>query len=139
MRMSIEGGSMTMSGARCAAPLGELAGDELNQVQYYTVFPNLLLSLHPDYVLIHRIDRLAVDRTRIVCDWLFHPDAIAAPDFDPSGAIDFWNMTNEQDWEVSRLSQLGIASRAYTPGPYAELESMIAAWDREYVTALGEG
>ncbi len=138
MHMSIEGGSMTMTGARCAPPLGELSGDELNQVQYYTVFPNLLLSLHPDYALVHRIDRLAVDRTRIVCDWLFHPDAVAEPGFDPSPAIDFWNMTNEQDWEVSRLSQLGIASRAYTPGPYAALESMIAAWDREYVRALGE-
>ena len=136
MRMSIEGGSMTMTGARCAPPLGELSGEELNQVQYYTVFPNLLLSLHPDYTLIHRVDRLAPGRTRIVCDWLFHPDAAAAPDFDPSGAIDFWNMTNQQDWEVSRLSQLGISARAYTPGPDARLESMIAAWDREYLRAL---
>ena len=34
------------------------------------------------------------------------------------------------------LSQRGIESRAYTPGPYAELESMIAAWDREYLRAL---
>lgn len=138
MRMELEGGSMTMTGRRCAAPLGELAGDDLNLVQYYTVFPNLLLSLHPDYVLIHRLDRLATDRTRIVCDWLFHRDAMADPDFDPSPAVDFWNMTNEQDWQVSVLSQEGIASRAYTPGPYAELESMIAAWDREYLRALGE-
>ena len=139
MRMEIEGGSMTMSGQRCAPPLGELEGDALNCAHYYTVFPNFLLSLHPDYVLIHRIDRLATDRTRIVCDWLFHSDAISAPGFDPSGAIEFWNMTNEQDWHVSELSQQGISSRAYTPGPYAELESMIAAWDREYLRALGEG
>jgi Rieske 2Fe-2S family protein len=139
MRMEIEGGSMTMSGQRCAAPLGELEGDALNCAQYYTVFPNFLLSLHPDYVLIHRIDRLATDRTRIICDWLFHPDAISAQDFDPSGAVEFWNMTNKQDWHVSELSQQGISSRAYTPGPYAELESMIAAWDREYLRALGEG
>lgn len=137
MRMEIDGGSMTMTGQRCAAPLGDLAGEDLNCVQYYTVFPNLLLSLHPDYVLIHRIDRLATDRTRIVCDWLFHRDAIAAPDFDPSGAIEFWNMTNNQDWEVSRLSQQGISSLAYSPGPYSELESMIAAWDREYLKSLG--
>lgn len=136
MKMEIEGGSMTMTGQRCAPPLEGLEGDDLNLVQYYTVFPNLLLSLHPDYVLIHRIDRLATDRTRIVCDWLFHPAAIADPDFDPSPAIEFWNMTNEQDWSVSRLSQAGISSRAYTPGPYAELESMIAAWDREYLRAL---
>ena len=136
MRMEIEGGSMTMTGQRCAAPLGALGGEELNHVQYYTVFPNLLLSMHPDYVLLHRIDRLATDRTRIVCDWLFHPDAMSEPDFDPSAAVEFWNMTNEQDWEVSRLSQQGISSRAYTPGPYAALESMIAAWDREYLKAL---
>ena len=66
------------------------------------------------------------------------PRWTAAPDFDPKPAIEFWNMTNEQDWMVSRLSQEGIASRAYTPGPYAELESMIAAWDREYLRALAE-
>lgn len=139
MRMSIAGGSMTMDGQRCAAPLGTLEGEDLNRVEYFTVFPSMLLSLHPDYVLIHRIERLAPNRSRIVCDWLFHPDAMAQPDFDPSRAIEFWNMTNSQDWEVSRLSQLGISSRAYTPGPYAELESMIAAWDREYLRQLGEG
>lgn len=138
MRMSIDGGSMTMTGRTCAPSLGALEGEDLNMVYYYTIFPNLLLSLHPDYVLMHRIDRLAVDRTRIVCDWLFDPGAMEASDFDPSGAIEFWNMTNKQDWEVSELSQRGIASRAYEPGPYSELESMIAAWDRGYLHALSE-
>ncbi|MFV1987734.1 MAG: aromatic ring-hydroxylating dioxygenase subunit alpha [Gemmatimonadota bacterium] len=138
MRMAISGGSMTMSGQRCAAPLGDLAGEDLDLVQYYTVFPNMLLSLHPDYVLIHRIDRIAVDRTRVVCDWLFHPDAIAVEDFDPGDAVELWNMTNKQDWTISELSQAGVSSRAYEPGPYSELESMVAAWDREYLRALGE-
>lgn len=136
MRMSMEGGSMTMTGRRCAAPLPGLGEEDLSLVRYYTIFPNLLLSLHPDYVLVHRVDRLRVDRTRIVCEWLFHPDAIAAAGFDPAGAIEFWNTTNLQDWHVSELSQRGISSRAYTPGPYSELESMIAAWDREYLRTL---
>jgi Rieske 2Fe-2S family protein len=139
MRMSIDGGSMSMSGQRSAPPLGDLSGEALSCVQYFTVYPNMLLSLHPDYVLIHRIERLATDRSRVICDWLFHPDAIATPGFDPSGAIEFWSMTNEQDWGVSALSQKGISSRAYTPGPYSELESMIAAWDREYLSSIGEG
>ena len=139
MRMSIEGGSMTMSGQACAPSLGDLSGEALNHVQYFTIYPNMLLSLFHDYVLIHRIDRLAPDRSRVICDWLFHPEAIAAPDFDPSGAIEFWNMTNRQDWDVSARSQLGISSRAYSPGPYSELESMVAAWDREYLRSIGEG
>jgi Rieske 2Fe-2S family protein len=136
MRMAQDGGSMTMSGARCAAPLGEVSGENLNLVHYYTVFPNLLLSFHPDYVLVQEIRPRGADRTQIACEWLFHPDEMAKPDFDPSPAVEFWNMTNEQDWEVSEQVQKGVASRSYTPGPYAELESMVAAWDREYLRVM---
>ena len=139
MRLAQDGGSMTMTGRTCAPTLGDVSGEDLSQIYYYTIFPNMLLSLHPDYVLVHRIERLAVDHSRVVCQWLFHPDAIAAPDFDPSGAVEFWNLTNKQDWHVSELSQQGVATRAYQPGPYSELESMIAAWDRQYLQALGEG
>jgi Rieske 2Fe-2S family protein len=138
MQMSQAGGSMTMSGARCAAPLGEVAGDDLDLVYYYTIFPNIFLSLHPDYVLIHRGDPIAVDRTRIVCEWFFHPDAIAKQDFDPQPAIEFWDMTNRQDWHLCSISQQGISSRAYSPGPYSDLESQLAAFDREYLRALGD-
>jgi Rieske 2Fe-2S family protein len=138
MRMAIDGGSMTMSAQRCAPSLGDLSGEALNYVQYYTVYPNMLLSLYPDYVLIHRIERLAPDASRVICDWLFHPAAMAAESFDPSDAVEFWSMTNEQDWGVSALSQRGISSQAYTPGPYSELESMLAAWDREYLRSIGE-
>ncbi|MGH7937428.1 MAG: SRPBCC family protein, partial [Bryobacteraceae bacterium] len=38
-----------------------------------------------------------------------------------------------QDWHVCELSQQGISSRAYTPGPYSPRESIPAAWDREYL------
>ncbi len=136
MRLAREGGSMTMSGETCGPAIGDLTGEYLNLVHYYTVFPNMLLSLFPDYVLIHRIERLRTHQTRVICDWLFAPDTMASSDYDPTGAIEFWNMTNKQDWQVSELSQRGISSRAYQPGPYSALESMIAAWDREYLRAL---
>src|SRR2546422_637861 len=32
---------------------------------------------------------------------------------------------------------LPVASRAYRPGPYSPRESILAAWDREYLHALG--
>jgi len=41
-----------------------------------------------------------------------------------------WNF-KWQDWHVRELSQQGIASRAYQPGPYSPRESIPAAWDRE--------
>ena len=132
-----EGGSMTMSGERCAPPLSGLGGEDLARVYYYTVFPNMFLSLHPDFVLVHRAQVLGPTRTRITCDWFFHPDAMAAPGFDPKDAVEFWDLTNRQDWELCANAQKGISSSAYVPGPYADIESQLAAFDREYLAAMG--
>jgi Rieske 2Fe-2S family protein len=139
MILSPGSASMTMDGRACAAPLGDFTGDERRLVHYYVAFPSFFLSVMPDYALVHRMVRHDAARTTVVCDWLFRPDAAAKPGFDPSGAIEFWDMTNRQDWEICERSQAGIASRAYGPGPYSNLESMLAALDREYLRALGDG
>ena len=92
MRLSNPNGSMTLSGERCAPPINGLAGDGLagdgrQTVYYVTGFPSFFLSLHPDYVMVHRLEPLAADRTRVVCEWLFHPDAMRQPDFAPDDAV----------------------------------------------------
>jgi len=133
-----KGHSLTMSGNACALPVGDIQGEDHHRVFYYSLFPNMLLSLHPDYVMVHQLWPQSSDRTLILCDWFFHPDAFGRPDFRPDDAIEFWDMTNKQDWHVCELSQQGIASRAYQPGPYSPRESIPAAWDREYLRALGE-
>jgi phenylpropionate dioxygenase-like ring-hydroxylating dioxygenase large terminal subunit len=107
--------------------------DGKQRVFYYSIFPNMLLSLHPDYVMVHQLQPLSPERTLILCDWFFHPQASAREDFNPRDAIEFWDMVNKQDWHVCELSQQGIASRAYEPGPYSARESVPAAWDREYL------
>ena len=55
---------------------------------------------------------------------------MARPGFDPSDAIEFWDLTNRQDWHVSELTQLGLKSRAYSPGPYSDREDLLHALDR---------
>ena len=126
-----------MSGNACALPIGDIAAEDHHRVFYYSIFPNMLLSLHPDYVMVHQIWPQAPDRTLIFCDWFFHPDAFGRADFLPEDAVAFWDMTNRQDWHVCELSQQGIASRAYSPGPYSPRESIPAAWDREYLSVMG--
>lgn len=132
-----KGKSLTMSGNACALPVGDVNAEDFHRVFYYSIFPNMLLSMHPDYVMVHQIRPQSRERTLILCDWLFHPDAFARPDFHPEDAIDFWDMTNKEDWHVCELSQKGIASRAYEPGPYSPRESIPAAWDREYLRYIG--
>ena len=129
-------GSMTMDGKRCAPPFPALTADERGRVYYYTLFPSAFLSLHPDYVLVHRAYPLAVDRTRIVCDWYFHPEGMAQPGFDAQPAIDFWDLTNRQDWALCVNAHRGMQSAGWEPGPYSELESQLAAFDRHYLRAL---
>ena len=111
----------------------ELPEEDLERVYYYSIFPNLLLSLHPDYAMAHRLWPAAPDRTRVVCEWLFHPDARDAPEFRPEDAVEFWDATNREDWHIVELGQAGISSRKYGPGPYSARESLPAAWDREYL------
>ncbi len=136
MWMSNAEGSMTMTGKRCAPPFAGLTTEECGRVYYYTLFPSAFVSLHPDYVLVHRARPLAIDRTRIVCDWYFHPDAIATPGFDPQPAIEFWDLTNRQDWALCANAYQGVRSHAWEPGPYSELESQLAAFDRHYLRVL---
>jgi Rieske 2Fe-2S family protein len=131
-----EGTSLTSTGTTARAPLGEIGGEDLNRVYYYTIFPSLLLSLHRDYVMAHYVNPVAPNRTKIVCEWLFDPAAIATPNFDPSDAVDFWDLTNRQDWRINEQTQLGTTSRVYTPGPYSESEGLLAAFDRHYLSVM---
>jgi Rieske 2Fe-2S family protein len=110
--------------------LPALTSDERSKVYYYAIFPNLLLSLHPDYVMTHTLWPRAVDRTDVICEWHFHPAEMARPGFDAADAVEFWDITNRQDWAISELSQAGIKSRAYQPGPYSKCESLPHAFDQ---------
>jgi glycine betaine catabolism A len=137
MQLRHAGGSMTMSGETKRNPLPGLHQDDHDRVYYYTVFPSMLLSLHPDYVMAHYVTPAGIDRTRITCLWLFEPHEMARPEFDPSDAVEFWDMTNRQDWHVCELSQQGVSSRAYTPGPYSHAEGILHAFDRNYLQLMG--
>jgi len=92
--------------------------------------------LHPDYVMVHYVKPLAADRTEVACAFLFDPGTIAQRDFDPSDAVDFWDVTNRQDWHVNQLTQLGLRSRAYSPGPYSNAEGLLSAFDRHYLQVM---
>jgi Rieske 2Fe-2S family protein len=128
----INGKSLTMSGHACALPVGDIQAQDHARVFYYSIFPNMLLSMHPEYVMVHQLWPRSPDRSLILCDWFFHPEAFARKDFKPDDAVEFWDMTNKQDWHVCELSQQGITSRAYEPGPYSTRESIPAAWDEYY-------
>ncbi len=128
--------SMTMSGKICATPIGNLGAEDGKRGYYYSVLPNLLLNVHPDYVMFHLITPVAPDKTKVVSEWLFSPFAEYGHNFKPEDAVEFWDMTNLQDWHVCELGQKGVSTRAYVPGPYSPRESLLATFDRSYLEMM---
>jgi Rieske 2Fe-2S family protein len=130
--------SATLTGRACGRLVNPaLTDDDRQRAFYYSIMPNMLLSMQPDYVNYYILTPLSVDRTQVESEWMFHPDNEENPDFNPQDAIGFWDVTNRQDWDIVSRSQLGIASRRYEPSPYSPRESVPAAWDREYLRLMG--
>ena len=126
------GGSMTLAedaatmgkdgGSGGRPPIAGLSEQDLRSVFYFLVFPNVLVSLHPDYVMLHTLWPRGAGRTQVVCEWFFEPATIAAEGFDPSDAVAFWDQVNREDWEVCGLTQRGLGNRNLEAGRYTGQE-----------------
>jgi glycine betaine catabolism A len=144
--MTLREGASTMGregGSPQSRPaIDGLAGEDLTSVLYFVLFPNALVSLHPDYAMLHTLWPRSVDRTQIVCEWFFEPSTIAADGFDPSDAIDFWDQVNREDWHVCELTNQGVRTRGYVAGRYSAEEVDVHAFDvmvaERYMEALRE-
>ncbi len=117
--MSIDG----QTGASKMLP--GLTEEQLRDILYFELFPNILISPHPDYVLTHRLEPLEPGLTKVECQWLFDPDEVARDGFDASYAVDFWDITNKQDWSATEAVQRGMNSKGYRPGPLSSVEETV--------------
>ncbi|QIG44441.1 aromatic ring-hydroxylating dioxygenase subunit alpha [Nocardioides anomalus] len=112
--------SMSLDGSLAATPL---PGASPTAVEYLHLLPNLLVSAHPDYVMTHRMVPLTPGRTWVECSWLTLPEAAAAG---APGAVEFWDITNRQDWAACESVQRGLESPHFRPGPFAPKEDAVA-------------
>jgi Rieske 2Fe-2S family protein len=112
--------TMSLDGSLAATPL---PGVDPVAVEYLHLLPNLLVSAHPDYVMTHRMVPLAPGRTWVECSWLTLPSAASSG---APGAVEFWDITNRQDWAACESVQRGLESPHFRPGPFAPREDAVA-------------
>ena len=119
--MELRQGAETMSldGRSGGVAMARLDEHELSTVMYVAVLPNLLISLHPDYVMTHMLVPISPDKTRITCSWAFPKDVAEKEGFSPAYAVDFWDLTNRQDWSACESVQRGMRAPHYEAGPLA--------------------
>jgi Rieske 2Fe-2S family protein len=132
--MELREGAETMSldGRSGGVAMARLDEHELSTVMYVAVMPNLLISLHPDYVMTHQLVPLTPHTTRITCSWAFPAEVAAREGFSPAYAVDFWDLTNRQDWSACESVQRGMQAPHYEAGPLAPDEDGVY----QFVTTL---
>ncbi len=114
--------TFTTTGTTTRAPFPGLTPVEMERHKGLLIYPNLMLSVSADHIAAFTLWPQGPDSTTVVCDFLFHIDEIARPGFDPSDAVDFWDVVNRQDWRICESVQQGMNSRRFTTGFYAPME-----------------
>jgi Rieske 2Fe-2S family protein len=130
--------TFTFSGTTTRQPFTGLSEDERIRHKGELLYPNLMLSLSADHVVAFTLWPLGAGQTRIDCDFLFHPDEMSKPGFDPADAVDFWDLVNRQDWAICASVQKGMSSRAFSYGYYAPMEDLSLDIRRYLADTLGE-
>jgi Rieske 2Fe-2S family protein len=126
--------TFTATGTTTRQPLPGLSETERTRHFGELVLPNLMISLSADHVAAFTLWPRSAGLTTVICDFLFHPDEIAKPDFDPGDAVSFWDLVNRQDWLICERVQDGMTSRRFTAGYLAPMEEP-SADVRKYVAA----
>jgi len=139
MDLTKERGSMTMNGEAAAPPVCDVSGEDLQRIYYYSIYPNMLLTPHPDFVMYHHITPLGTDKIINDCYFLFAPEVINDPKAQAGikSAVDFWDLTNKEDWQVCEQMQTGTRSKRFDRGYYSGREDVLHQLDKELLKALG--
>ncbi len=131
--------TFTATGTTTRQPFPGLSEAERTRHKVELVLPNLMISLSADHVAAFTVWPLAAARTTVVCDFLFHPDEMVSPAFDPADAVSFWDLVNRQDWQICERVQDGMTSRRFTAGYLAPMEEPSADIGRYVAARLSEG
>ncbi len=132
--------SLTVTGSSNRPPLPGLTEEDRKRYDGIVLLPNLLINLHPDYVMSYILYPVSPERTTVVSEYLFEPSTISRRDFDPSDAVEFWDLVSRQDWDVCQRVQRGVRSRGYGRGVYPPQDLMVYEFNRHYLKLRdGEG
>jgi Rieske 2Fe-2S family protein len=125
--------SFTLTGVSSLPRLPGLSDTDAYTFYGAYVSPNLILNYHSETVNAVTVRPAGPERTIVESVFLFRPETIAEPGFDPSEVVEFRDMVAQQDWEICELAQRGVRSRYYTSGIYPRQERALATLNARYL------
>jgi Rieske 2Fe-2S family protein len=128
--------SMTMSGKSCGVAVGDLPEEDMDRVYYYAIFPNMLLSLHPDYIMFHTLWPKSGPHPDLL-QLALPPRHPRRPDVPAGRRGGVLGHDQPAGLAHLRAEPARGQSRAYVPGPTRKRESLSVQFDREVLRSLG--
>ena len=118
-------------------PLG--AGFEAGFSAGFILVPMFAASVyfadHGVHLDVFPIDK---DTTEIVCQWYVHEDAVEGEDYEVDRLIGVFDVTNREDVALAELTQRGVRSRRFVPGPNSPTrESFVKGALSQYLAMMG--
>jgi glycine betaine catabolism A len=111
--------AMTMDGGLASRRLlGRLTDPDLGSARMLSL-PNTWNHLGSDHVVTFRVLPVSPTESLVTTKWLVHKDAVEGADYDVRRLTEVWLATNDQDRHLVEITQAGVASSAYEPGPYS--------------------
>ncbi|MCC6196976.1 MAG: aromatic ring-hydroxylating dioxygenase subunit alpha [Burkholderiales bacterium] len=126
----------SMDGQRVAPLMGSYQDSDVGVLRMRSL-PNFWVHASCDHAVAARL--LPVDQrtTRVRAYWLVDAKAREDEDYALDKLLPFWNLTNEQDWDICKWQQKGVDSVGYEPGPLSRVkEYNVDAFVRWYLKAM---
>jgi len=108
----------SMDGRPVAPLMGDYPARDVGTLRVRTM-PNFWNHSSGDHSVSTRLAPAGPHLTRVQVQWLVHEDAVEGADYRLDTLLPFWQLTSEQDWDLCERNQAGVASTAFTPGPYS--------------------
>jgi Rieske 2Fe-2S family protein len=97
------------------------------------VYPTMFLDVDGSSCLATSIFPTGPQSCRLVTEYLFSPEALEDPDFDPSPIVEFNERVTRQDNEACERVQRGVISRAFDHGVFPARDGWVHRFDQRYL------
>ncbi|MGD9998634.1 MAG: aromatic ring-hydroxylating dioxygenase subunit alpha [Ilumatobacteraceae bacterium] len=140
-----DGGVALVSGKQGLAVAGRsslptLPGlDDVDAASYYgcTMFPNAFVDISGNAAIVSYLYPKGPTHTTMVMEYMFAPDTIADPEFDPSSVVEFNELVAAQDNLVCERVQQGVSSSLFEGGVLTPKDAFVIGFVQHYLEARG--
>jgi Rieske 2Fe-2S family protein len=133
-----DGGTSFSLDGRSTLPLLPAMTDA-DATSYYgcTMFPNAFVDITGTSAIVSTMYPKGPTLTTVKMEYMFAPETIADPAFDPSPIVEFSELVGAQDYVVCEMVQQGVSSRLFTTGQLTTKDDLVIAFTEHYLRSRG--